>query len=59
MRRAPGVRALLRSALLGVVLIVAGQPGAGHAPDLGKRWAAPSPYRTAHIQAPLLGKRWC
>lgn len=59
MRRVPGVRALLRSALLGLVLVAAAQPGSGRAPDLGKRWAAAPPPASAHFLAPALGKRWC
>jgi hypothetical protein len=58
MRRARGVLALLRSVLLGLILVAAAQPGAVHAPYLGKRWAAAAPPGDARIPAPLLGKRW-
>lgn len=58
MRRAGGVLALFRSALLGLVLVTAAQPGAVHAPDLGKRWAAAPPSAIARVPAPRLGKRW-
>jgi hypothetical protein len=59
MRRARGVLALLCSAFLGLVLVAAAQPGARHAPDLGKRWTAAAPAANAGTPAPLLGKRWC
>jgi len=58
MRRARGVLALLSSVLLGLVLVAAGQPGSGRAPDLGKRWVSPAPPGAAHLPTPLLGKRW-
>jgi len=57
MRRGPGAAALLRSLVLGLVLIAAAQPGQGRSPDLGKRWAA-HPVAAAHLVTPLLGKRW-
>lgn len=59
MRRAPGVLALLSSVLLGLALVGAAQPRSGHAPDLGKRWAAVAPPASAHVLTPTLGKRWC
>ena len=58
MRRAPGAAALLRSVVLGLILVAAAQPGQGRSPDLGKRWAA-QPVAAAHLVTPLLGKRWC
>ena len=58
MRRAPGACALLRSALLGLVLLAAAQPGAGRAPDVAKRWAAGAPPAAAHLVTPLVAKRW-
>ncbi len=59
MRRARGVLALLSSVLLGLVLIAAAQPGAVHAPDVGKRWAVAARPGDAGVPAPLVGKRWC
>jgi len=59
MRRARGELALLRSVLLGLVLIAAVPPGSGHAPDLGKHWAAAAPPGAAHVPVPLVAKRWC
>ena len=56
MRRSWGVLALLRSVLLGLVLVAAAQPGASHAQDLGKRWAAAARPGASHAQD--LGKRW-
>ena len=56
MRRSRGVVALLGSALLGIALIAAAQPGQG--PDLGKRWTSAAPLVGSRMVAPLLGKRW-
>ena len=60
MRAAPGVVAQPRFALLVLVLglVAVAQPGLGQAPDLGKSWAAIPQPQSAHIVAPLLGKRW-
>jgi hypothetical protein len=58
MRCLPGAAALLRSIVLGVVLVAAARPGTGPSLDPGGRpAAAPSPA-AAHVMAPLLGKRW-
>ncbi len=58
MRCLPGAAALLRSIVLGVVLVAAAQSGASPSPDPGgRRAAAPSPT-AAHVVTPLLGKRW-
>jgi hypothetical protein len=58
MRCHPGAAALLRSIVLGVVLVAAAQPGTGSSQNPGGRpAAAPSPA-AAHVLAPLLGKRW-
>jgi hypothetical protein len=57
MRHAPGAAALIRSVLLGLVLVAAAQPGPGRAPDPGTHWAGDS-ATTAHVVRPLLGKRW-
>jgi hypothetical protein len=59
MRRARGVLALLSSVLLGLALIAAAQPGALHAPEVGKRWAAAVRPGDAGVPRPLVGKRWC
>jgi len=58
MRCLLGVAALLRSTVLGVVLIAAAQPGAGSSSDPGGRPVAASSPAAAHVPAPLLGKRW-
>ena len=58
MRRARGVVALLSSVLLGLVLIAAAQPGAVHASDVGKGWAAAARPGDAGVRAPLVAKRW-
>ena len=58
MRCPQGIAALIRSIVLGAVLVAAAQPGTGPASEPGgSRIAAPSPA-AAHVPIPLLGKRW-
>jgi hypothetical protein len=58
MRAAPGVVALLRSALLGLILVAAAGPQQGNAPGLDTSRAASVQPATAHLVAPLVAKRW-
>jgi hypothetical protein len=58
MRAAPGVVALLRSVLLGLILVAAAGPQQGNARGLDTSRAAGVQPATAHLVAPLVAKRW-
>lgn len=58
MRCLAGAAALLRSIVLGVVLLAAAPPRICPSPDPGARPAAAPLSAAAHVPAPLLGKRW-
>ena len=58
MRCHPGAAALLRSIVLGVVLVAVARPGTGPSQDPGGRPAAAPSSAAALVPAPLLGKRW-
>ena len=58
MRAAPGVVALLRSALLGLILVAAAGPQQGNGPGFDTSRAAGVQPATAHLVAPLVAKRW-
>jgi hypothetical protein len=58
MRAAPGVVALLRSALLVLILVAASGPQPGDAPGLAPGQAAGASPVAAHLVTPLVAKRW-
>jgi hypothetical protein len=58
MRAAPGVVALLRSAVLVLILVAAAGPQPGNAPVHGTGWAAGAQPAAAHLVTPLVAKRW-
>ena len=58
MRAAPGVVALLRSALLGLILVAAAGPQQGNAPGLDTSQVAGAQPAATHLMTPLVAKRW-
>ena len=58
MRAGPGVVALLRSALLVLILVAAAGPRQGHAPGLDTSRVAGAQPAAAHLVTPLVAKRW-
>lgn len=58
MRAAPGVVALLRSAVLVLILVAAAGPQQGKAPGDGTGRAAGAQPAAAHLVTPLVAKRW-
>jgi hypothetical protein len=58
MRAAPGVVALLRSALLVLILVAAAGPRQGNAKGLDTSRAAGAQPAAAHLVTPLVAKRW-
>ena len=58
MRAAPGVVALLRSALLLLILVAAAGPQHGNATGIGASRASGAQPAATHLVAPLVAKRW-
>ncbi len=58
MRAAPGVVALLRSALLVLILVAAAGPQQGERHGPGTSRAAGAQPASTHLVTPLVAKRW-